>query len=203
MEEYFKVLRSGAAERTFQGLARAGMIEHISPEMEEGLSADFFSSLARLDAYRAKFAAAPDTLTTTILVGALLVPLGLMDDANRKFGVNEQWYPALGRLPIPRKDVERLGQLLHLLPRLHETSSPSRAQHALLNRSAFRDALTWLEIYGDAPDVAAHWREVLKEAPAPAQEGAPTWFRQAPAAGDSGRGRRRRRRRRRSMPTAI
>src|SRR5690349_11662285 len=38
LEEYYKILRSGAAERVFSGLARAGLIEHISPEMEEGLS---------------------------------------------------------------------------------------------------------------------------------------------------------------------
>lgn len=35
MEEYFKILRSGYAEASFSGLARAGLIEHISPEMED------------------------------------------------------------------------------------------------------------------------------------------------------------------------
>ena len=64
MEEYFKMLRSGAAEASFQGLARAGLIEHISPEMEEGLSEEFFESLERLDAFRKRFAEVPDSLTT-------------------------------------------------------------------------------------------------------------------------------------------
>ena len=99
MEEYFKLLRSGAAAATFQGLARAGLVEHISPEMEEGLSAEFFESLERLDHFRKGFADAPARLTTTILVGSLLVPLGLMDPAHRRYGISEQWYPALGRLP--------------------------------------------------------------------------------------------------------
>src|SRR5688572_25269545 len=76
MEEYFKILRSGYGEASFSGLARAGLIEHISPEMEEGLSAEFFSSLARLDAWRRQFTDAPDALTNTILVGSLLEPLG-------------------------------------------------------------------------------------------------------------------------------
>src|SRR6187551_3117503 len=78
MEEYFKILRSGYAEASFSGLARAGLIEHISPEMEEGLSEEFFGSLARLDAWRRQFTDAPDALTNTILVGSLLEPLGQM-----------------------------------------------------------------------------------------------------------------------------
>jgi poly(A) polymerase len=198
MEEYFKILRSGAAASAFQALARAGLIEHISPEMEEGLSADFFQSLARLDAYRSRFASAPDTLTTTVLVGSLLVPLGLMDEATGRFGVSEQWYPALGRLPMPRKDVERLTQLLALLPRLRDIQAPSRAQHALLNRGMFRDALTWLEIYGDDPAVIAHWHSVLQE-PSAAEvrtSVAPAGFHEG---GGDGLRRRRRRRRRGGM----
>ena len=64
-------------------------------------------------------------MTTTILLGSLLVPLGLMDNANRRYGISEQWYPALGRLPVPRKDVERLTQLLALLPKLRDIDAPS------------------------------------------------------------------------------
>ncbi len=163
MEEYFKILRSGAAERVFQGMARANLIEHISPEMEEGLSADFFEALGRLDGYRARFESAPETMTTTVLLGSLLVPLGLMDETNRRHGFSEQWYPALGRLPVPRKDVERLAQLFALKPRLLDIEAPERTQHALTHRSAFRDALTWLEIYGDQPQITEHWHNVLRE----------------------------------------
>ena len=111
-------------------MARAGLIEHISPEMEEGLSEEFFESLQRLDAYRAKFETIPETLTTTILLGSLLVPLGLMDSAHRRYGISEQWYPALGRLPIARKDVERLTQLIAIQPRLqrHRRAGPHTAR---------------------------------------------------------------------------
>lgn len=194
MEEYFKILRSGAAENAFQALARSSLIEHISPEMEEGLSPEFFESLSRLDAYRKRFADVPETLTTTILVGSLLVPLGVMDEASRRYGMSDQWYPALGRLPVPRKDVERLTQLLALLPRMRDVTAPSRTQHALLHRGIFRDALTWLEIYGDQPDVVEHWQGVLQEpSAAPAPRGG-----HQPAPGlDAGDGLRRRRRRRR------
>ena len=192
MEEYFKILRSGYAEASFSGLARAGLIEHISPEMEEGLSAEFFASLARLDAWRRQFTDAPDALTNTILVGSLLEPLGQMDDAHRKFGVSEQWYPALGRLPVPRKDVERFVQLQALVPKLRDIDAASRHQHALLSRGVFREALTWLDIYSDERDVVDHWKAVIAEPGAHAVVHA--------AAAEDLPGRRRRRRRRRRGP---
>jgi poly(A) polymerase len=188
MEEYFKILRSGYAEASFSGLARAGLIEHISPEMEEGLSADFFAALARLDAWRRQFTEAPDGLTTTILVGSLLEPLGQMDDAHRKFGVSDQWYPALGRLPVPRKDVERFVQIQALVPKLRDIESASRHQHALLARGTFREALTWLDIYSDEREVVEHWKAVLAE-PAAHAVVSPAEIDEAPT------GRRRRRRR--------
>jgi poly(A) polymerase len=201
MEEYFKLLRSGASAAAFQGLARAGLIEHISPEMEEGLSAEFFESLDRLDEFRKGFSEVPARLTSTILVGSLLVPLGLMDLAHRRYGVSEQWYPALGRLPVPRKDVERLEQVLALLPKLRDIHAPSRAQHALMARGVFGDALTWLEIYGDDPGTVRHWQEVLQQPEAQAVA-RPEFLAQPGDRGEAGRPRRRRRRRRRGPMTS-
>jgi poly(A) polymerase len=198
LEEYYKILRSGVAERVFQGLARAGLIEHISPEMEEGLSAEFFESLARLDAYRARFETTPETLTTTVLLGSLLMPLGLIDSAHRRYGISQQWYPALGRLPIARKDVERLTQLVAIQPRLLDLDAPVRTQQALLHRSVFREALTWLEIYGGDPAIARHWHAMLND-PMPSLQidAQPDAFDADP------RRRRRRRRRRRPFPAGL
>ena len=87
-----------------------------------------------------------------------------MDDAHRKFGVSEQWYPALGRLPVPRKDVERFVQLQALVPKLRDIEAASRHQHALLSRGVFREALTWLDIYSDERDVVDHWKAVHRRA---------------------------------------
>lgn len=198
LEEYYKILRGGAGERVFQGMARAGLIEHISPEMEEGLSEEFFESLARLDAYRARFETIPDTLTTTVLLGSLLVPLGLMDSAHRRYGISDQWYPALGRLPIARKDVERLTQLIAIQPRLLDLDAPVRTQQALVHRSIFREALTWLEIYGDDPAVTRHWHAMLNDPMPSLQPDAQS----ADAFGNDPR-RRRRRRRRRPFRTGL
>jgi poly(A) polymerase len=199
LEEYFKILRSGAAERVFQGLARAGLIEHISPEMEEGLGEEFFESLSRLDAYRLRFDTAPETLTNTILLGSLLVPLGMMDQAHRRYGVSQQWYPALGRLPVPRKDIERLTHLLSLQTRLSDLDAPPRAQQALVHRGIFRDALTWFEVYGDHPAAVRHWHALRNETPPliHGPNGHPAEL------GDDDQRRRRRRRRRRSFRTPL
>ena len=38
-----------------------------------------------------------------------------------------------------------------------EQASP-RAKRALLHRGPFQEALTWLEIHGQAPDVLEHWK---------------------------------------------
>jgi poly(A) polymerase len=104
--------------------------------------------------------------------------------------------PRLGDLPLARRDVDRLRQIVGLQRRLQDGSASPRAQRALTHRNIFRDALTWLEIHGDAPDLVAHWKALIAdgsgaEPPVPgSEEGEP--FR---------RRRRRRRRKRPSSPT--
>ena len=77
----------------------------------------------------------------------------------------------LGILPLARRDVERVHQVLMLQRRLREPSRSPHARRMLMQRSAFADALTWLEIHGDAPDRLAYWRE--HGAPAEADPGGP------------------------------
>ncbi len=61
-------------------------------------------------------------------------------------------------LPIARRDVERLQQILALQPRLLDTQTRrAHAARAAAPRGACR-SVTWLEIHGDRPDVVAHWR---------------------------------------------
>jgi len=105
--------------------------------------------------------------------------------------------PRLGDLPLARRDVERLRQIVSLQRRLKDLSASPRAQRALAHRHVVRDALTWMEIHGGAPEIVEHWNALLAEAgpaDAPPVEG-----------GDvppppSGRRRRRRRRGRRFRP---
>jgi poly(A) polymerase len=176
LEEYYKILRAGAAERTFRDLARLGLLAPISPELDAGAES-LGQALAAIDAYRRRFESAPDSLSNPVLLGSLLVPLGLIqpglhaersrdraprDDAETPEGDRRRPPgPRLGQLPLARRDIERLRQMLGLQRRLHDVSANPRTRHALMHRHIFRDALTWLEIHGNTPDVVEHWTKML------------------------------------------
>jgi poly(A) polymerase len=205
IEEYYKVLRSGAAEKTFRLLAQHKLLEAVTPELYRGVAKDaFWQALADLDRFRQRFASAPEQLTNPVLLGTLLVPLGLMP--KRVFPAVETFVerpggrrfrrlpkePALriGMLAVARRDTERLRQILSLQRWLADLESSPRAKRSLMNRGAFADALTWFEIHGHLPDVLEHWRgfiEAVTALPAPAAE--------TSAAADDRRSFRRRRRR--------
>lgn len=172
IEELYKLLRSGAAERAFRMLAERRLFEPIAPELQEAPPDALAQSLARLDAYRRRFDDAPDTLTNAILLGSMLVPLGHTvrsltpepdpDKPTRK----EPLLLALGMLPLARRDVERLRHLLGLQRRLTDPTLTPRARRTLMQRGPFREALTWLEIHGEVPAVVEHWRGFLEAAAA-------------------------------------
>jgi poly(A) polymerase len=188
LEEYYKILRSGFAEKTFRSLAEVGLLEPVAAELHRGAGAALWKSLAGVDAYRSRFAMIPDTFTNAVLLGSLLVPLGAAPSAGR----HAESIPRLGSLPIARRDVERLRQILGLQRRLVDADAHPRTRRALTHRHIFRDALTWLEVHGEASDLVAEWNALL------AQSGS------EPAADTTGERpplrRRRRRRRRRFHP---
>jgi poly(A) polymerase len=192
LEEFYKILRNGAAEATFQGLAEHRLLEVIAPELQARSGNALWQSLAALDRYRLIFPSVPDTLTNPLLLGSLIVPTGLMGprlrrDSSEREGPNT----ALGRLTLARRDVERLTQILALERRMLDPNLPLRARRGLAHRNTFPEALTWLEIHGDAPDAVQEWKTFLSELPA------------APVAADRPHRRfRRRRRGRRRRPGA-
>jgi poly(A) polymerase len=192
MEEFYKILRSGHAEEAFRQLRSTGLMKAIAAELVSAPDA-LWHSVAALDRYRGRFTSAPDTLTNAILAGTLLHPLGLLrrqrftaDPLERKV--------ELGLLPLPRRDVERLHQIMTLQPRLLDMAAPARAQRAVLHRSVFDEALTWLDVHGDRPDVVAHWRTLKAQTTPPDQ--IPAGEEQNREPGPFRRRRRRRRRRR-------
>jgi poly(A) polymerase len=194
LEEYYKILRSGFAEATFRELSRTGLLEVVTPELETRPDA-VWESLACLDRYRQQFPSAPSTLTNTVLIGALLTPIGAI-----KLRPGARVDPRADRvnfgiLPVARKELERQLQILQMLPRLLDPGLPPRAVRGLLQRPAFADALVWLEIFGDEPEVSeaiTRWKEALRQrSPGPAEDGEP------PAPGDEPEAQRPRRRRRR------
>jgi poly(A) polymerase len=189
IEEYYKILRSGHGERALRQLRETRLLKEITPELMGGGDA-LWRSVAALDRYRARFESAPDTLTNAILAGTLLVPLGLVQRRQRFAADALERRVELGMLPIARRDIERLQQILALQPRLLDLSAPLRAQRSVLHRSSLNEALTWLEIHGDRRDAVAHWRALQQETADTPPE--------APPAEPGFRPRRRRRRRRRS-----
>jgi poly(A) polymerase len=185
LEEYYKILRAGSAEKTFRMLAALGLLEPISTELHRGATDTLWRSLAALDAYRARFGATPDALTNAILLGSLILPLGvslaagpprpkdrparsgeaadLLTSAGRR---QHDPVPKLGALPLARRDVERLRQILAMQRRLRDTATSPRAQRAVVHRSLFAEALTWLEIHGGAPELVESWKALVAEGPA-------------------------------------
>ncbi len=161
IEEFYKILRSGHGEEAFRQLRATGLLKEITPELSSA-GDPLWRSVAAVDRYRGRFAAAPESLTNAILAGTLLHPLGLL--GRRRFHADAlERRIELGMLPIARRDIERLQQIIALQPRLLDMDAPPRAHRALLHRAVLDEAITWLEIHGDRPDVVAHWRALQAE----------------------------------------
>ena len=153
-----------------------------------------------------------------MLIGSLIVPLGLPLRAERPQG--EEPHPSgkprkppalkLGELPLARGDVEGLRQALMTQRRLRDLSAQPRVQRSLVFRGSFKDALTWMEIHGHAPEVVEHWRGVQAgiaaeraaagHEPRDGEEPGDNAGNLAQPQSDQPPGRRRRRRRRRRRP---
>ena len=188
VEEFYKILRSGHGEDAFRQLRATGLLREITPELAAA-GDPLWQSVAAVDRYRARFEGAPDSLTNAILAGTLLHPLGLV--TRRRFSADAlERRVELGMLPIARRDIERLQQIIALQPRLLDLQAPQRAHRGLLHRAVLDEAITWLEIHGGRPDVVDYWRALQAE-PRIATESS-----EAPASAPWPRARRRRRRRR-------
>jgi poly(A) polymerase len=195
IEEIYKLLRAGSAEKAFRMLAERRMLEAIAPEMQNRAGDALWRSLASIDGYRRRFEETPETLTNAVLLGTLLVPLGhdfrpppvVLDADGRP---RKEPALSLGLLPLARRDIERLRHMLSLQRRLTDLHLSPRARRVLMHRGPFREALTWLEIHGHAPEVLEHWRGFIEAAKTfePGEQG------------DEGPRPRRRRRRRRRRP---
>jgi poly(A) polymerase len=199
IEEFYKLLRAGSSEKAFRMLAERRLLEPIAPELQKRAGDKLWQSLAALDAYRKHFEETPDTLTNAVLLGTLLVPVGYdlkappveFDDRGKP---KKEPALSLGLLPLARRDVDRLRQVLGLQRRLTDLHLSPRARRTLMHRGPFREALTWLEIHGNAPEALEHWRGFI--------EAAKTFIpgEQEPAEGPHPPRRRRRRRRRPFRP---
>jgi len=193
IEECYKLLRSGSAEKAFRMLAERRLLEPMSAELQAEAGDVLWDSLRTLDEYRRRFESAPEALTNTILLGAVIVPLG--STANRilrQQPLNDNGKEprvSLGLLPLARRDIDRLRQVLAFQRRLTDATLSPRARRGLIHRGPFQEAVTWMELFGKNPSLAAEWRDFALEAH-PSDEA-------DPAAPEEAAPRKRRRRRRR------
>jgi poly(A) polymerase len=190
MEEIYKVLRAGAAEKTFRMLVDTGLLAAIAPEVPGRITDTFWQSLSAIDAYRRTFKRSPESLANAILLGSLLIPLGLLDQHH---GRTKDLGARFGILPLARRDVEFLRQILILQRHLRDANASPRHRRGIMHRTAFPPALTWLELHGRAPALVESWRALRAEALTQSSDVADG----LPPASDMPRRRRRRRRRRR------
>src|SRR5262245_50281977 len=166
IEEFYKLLRSGASEHAFRMMAERKLLEPIAHDLQKGATERLWRALAAVDAYRKRHDEPPDTLSNAVLLGSLLVPLGMTGHARpaAKTELEKEPRLSLGMLPLARRDVERFRQILGLQRRLLDSRLSPRARRALMHRGPFREALAWLEIHGEAPEAVEHWRGFIEAA---------------------------------------
>ena len=161
VEEIYKLLRSGSAARIFKRLSRTGLLRHLAPEVNRPRSAGLWRSLDALDAYRGRFDEAPATLSNAVLLGSLVAPVQEIDLSPRRDPRGGRLRISLGDLPVARRDVEHLRQVLALQPLLKDPDLPPRRVRGILGRASLPDALTWLEIHGEDPDTLERWQDLV------------------------------------------
>ena len=167
MEEVYKLLRSGAATETFRLLSRSGLLRQIAPEVDRVRpKTPLWTSLDRLDTYRNRHGSAPETLTNAVLLGSLVTPV-MRIELTPPARDDRTVRVTLGDLTVPRRDAEYLRRLLVMLPRLTQPGPPPGEVRSILANTSFPEALTWLEIHGQAPNALERWRDQLKQGPPP------------------------------------
>jgi len=159
MEEVYKVLRAGSAEATFLALVDTGLLAAIAPEVPGRITPSFWHSLAAIDARR-RTAAYGDVLPNALLLGSLLLPLGLLDQQHAR---TKELGARFGILPLARRDVEQLRQVLSLQRHLRDADAPMRHKRSVMHRSSFPAALTWMELHGNAPHLVSMWNALRAE----------------------------------------
>ncbi len=165
-EEFYRLLRGGAAKRSLELLVETELLELLVPELARGLKGDpadddealrrrrLWAYLAALDRSAAARPVAPSN--ALILAALLLPPLrdALDPDTNgvRDIGqmVAQAIAPALERLRPSRRDSELGRQILLALRHLLPTKRPRGESRRLRAREHYAEALRLAQIVGDA-----------------------------------------------------
>ena len=180
-EEFYRLLRAGAAKRSMELLLETRLLDMLVPELAVALRqtegdddsgrrrARFWGYLAALDRSTARREAPPSN--ALVLSTLLFPPLrdALHPDAGpiRDIGqlVAESSQPIIERLKASRRDAELSRQILLAMRYLFPSNNPNRRRQRLAGREFTDDALKLHEIVSDAetlnPELAG--RPVLAE----------------------------------------
>ena len=149
MEEIYKVLRAGAAENTFRRLVDTGLLAaHRAGSAGPHHTRHSGSRSRPSITIGERSSATPRSLANAMLLGSLLIPLGLLDQHH---GRTKELGARFGMLPLARRDVEFLRQILMLQRHLRDLNASPRHKRGIMHRTAFPAALMWLELHGNAP----------------------------------------------------
>jgi poly(A) polymerase len=181
VEEVLRMLRGGAARKSFQLLRELGVLEVILPRLHEFLGSSdeaVFPERTRLWEYLE----ALDDLrregrefANPVLAGCLLWPpiragafaRGL--DVDNPGHLEELLAPLATEMHLSRKDTERLKLVLSLQGRLAQLSQARGRVGAVVSRGHFPDALDLFEIgamaTGEGADLVPQWRDLAAGAP--------------------------------------
>ena len=158
-EEFYRLLRAGAARRSFELLVETGLLEFLLPEMAQAWRSgdDNPETKRRIDLFWSYLRALDESIVTRdqppsdamILATLLLPPLRdvLSPDAapmkNMAQVVADSVQPVLDRLKASRRDSELCRQILLTLRYLLPSKRPARQRSRLANRPFYEDA-AWL-----------------------------------------------------------
>jgi len=157
-EEFYRLLRAGAARRSFELLVETGLLEFLLPELASAWSHEGDEATkARVERFWAYLRALDESILSRgappsdamILATLLLPPLrdvlapGANPPGNVTEIVNLSVQPILERLKASRRDSELCKQILLALRYLLPSDRPRRSPHRLTGRPFYEDA-AWL-----------------------------------------------------------
>ena len=163
IEEYYKILRTGASAAVFRTASRLGLLEAVTPELQRAAGGDaLWQSLERLDAYRGAFAGVARDVHQP---GPARQPARAARRSRSRTDTRGASRTARGWARCRSRGATSSASTRssRCSGGCATRTSRSRSARALMARGAFADALAWLEIHGDAPDAVGRWGALVAE----------------------------------------
>ena len=166
LEEYYKILRAGASERAFRWLADLGLLEPISdgaaPRRDRCALAIAGAARRVPPAVLVHSRDADESRSARHAARAARHPAASAHGRKNRPGAavsaSCRWRAAIWSACVSFSDCSGGCEI---------SARALRAQRALTHRHIFRDALTWLEIHGEAPELVEHWKSLAANAGPP------------------------------------